>query len=105
MRAVVVAPTGFVSDHLEVLWDLDNEARETAAELGMAFARAATAGTHPAFVGAVADLIQERVSGAEPKFAGRARAVRHRLPRRLLPRAASWRPARPAVVEPAASTG
>ena len=48
-RAVVVRPTGFVSDHLEVLWDLDNEARDTAAELGLRFARAATAG-HPSRV-------------------------------------------------------
>ena len=44
--AVVVCPTGFVSDHVEVLWDLDTEARETAAELGMAFVRAAH-GRHP----------------------------------------------------------
>ena len=42
--------SGFISDHLEVIWDLDNEAKETAAELGLAFARAGTAGTHPAFV-------------------------------------------------------
>src|SRR5690349_6881546 len=47
VRAVVVCPTGFVSDHLEVVWDLDTEARATAAELGLHFARAATAGTHP----------------------------------------------------------
>ena len=46
--AVVVAPIGFVSDHVEVVWDLDHEARERAAELGMGFARAATAGPGPA---------------------------------------------------------
>lgn len=62
-RAVVVAPTGFVSDHLEVRWDLDEEARETAAELGMAFVRAATPGTDPRFVAMVADLVEERTSG------------------------------------------
>src|SRR3712207_6960388 len=44
--AVVLFPVGFISDHLEVIWDLDNEAKETAGELGLAFARAATAGTH-----------------------------------------------------------
>jgi ferrochelatase len=66
-RSVVVAPTGFVSDHLEVLWDLDNEARETAAELGLDFARAATAGTHPAFVSGLADLVDEQLTGAAPK--------------------------------------
>lgn len=66
-RAVVVAPTGFVSDHVEVQWDLDNEARATAAELELPFARAATAGTHPAFVSALRELVQERLAGVEPR--------------------------------------
>ena len=70
VTAVVVAPTGFVSDHIEVRWDLDEEARETAGELGLAFARAATAGTHPAFVAGLVDLVVERVSGAEPEHLG-----------------------------------
>jgi ferrochelatase len=61
--AVVVAPTGFVSDHLEVLWDLDNEARETAAELGLEFVRAGTAGTDPAFVAGLVDLVEEQLAG------------------------------------------
>jgi ferrochelatase len=64
-RAVVVCPTGFVSDHMEVLWDLDNEARETASDLGLAFARAATAGTHPAFVAGIADLVREQIAGTD----------------------------------------
>jgi ferrochelatase len=71
VRAVVVTPSGFVSDHIEVRWDLDVEARETAAGLGLAYARAATAGTHPAFVAAVRELVLERVAGAEPRAAGR----------------------------------
>ncbi|HEV7204654.1 MAG TPA: ferrochelatase, partial [Jatrophihabitans sp.] len=71
VRAVVVAPTGFVSDHIEVRWDLDTEARDTAAELGLAYARAQTAGTHPAFVSAVRELVQERTDDAEPKFLGK----------------------------------
>jgi ferrochelatase len=70
VRAVVVSPIGFVSDHLEVLWDLDTEARETAAALGMGFARAATAGTHPAFVTAVRELVLEQLQGDEPKLLG-----------------------------------
>ncbi|MDX6227603.1 MAG: protoporphyrin/coproporphyrin ferrochelatase [Frankiales bacterium] len=65
VRSVVVAPTGFVSDHLEVLWDLDNEALQTAAEVGIAMSRAGTAGTHPAFVDAICSLVQERTRGAE----------------------------------------
>jgi ferrochelatase len=63
VRAVVVAPTGFVSDHLEVKWDLDFEARETAVELGLGFVRAATAGIDPAFVNGLVDLVAEQLSG------------------------------------------
>jgi ferrochelatase len=58
---VVVSPIGFVSDHLEVIWDLDNEASETAASLGLGFARAATPGTDPRFVSLVRELVQERI--------------------------------------------
>ena len=68
--AVVVSPTGFVSDHIEVRWDLDTEARQLADELGLAFGRAATANTHPAFVTALRQLVEERLHGAEPLSAG-----------------------------------
>ncbi|MGY1620078.1 ferrochelatase [Geodermatophilus sp. SYSU D00691] len=67
-RAVVLFPVGFVSDHLEVIWDLDNEARQTAEKLGLAFARAATAGTHPAFVTSLRELLEERRAGGEPRL-------------------------------------
>ena len=67
-QAVVLFPVGFVSDHLEVIWDLDNEAKETAAELGLAFVRAGTAGTHPAFVAAIRELLDERRAGGEPRL-------------------------------------
>jgi ferrochelatase len=70
VTAVVVCPSGFVSDHIEVLWDLDNEARATAADLGMLFARASTAGVHPAFVAAIRELVQEHVAGVEPRALG-----------------------------------
>jgi ferrochelatase len=70
VQAVVVSPTGFVSDHIEVLWDLDTEAAQTAAELGLGFARAATAGTHPAFVSAIRELVQEELIGTAPKADG-----------------------------------
>ncbi|MFD4428148.1 ferrochelatase [Nocardia sp. NPDC058497] len=68
--AVVVCPVGFVSDHLEVIWDLDNEASARAAELGMAFARAATPGTDPRFARMVVELIQERIGGAAVRELG-----------------------------------
>lgn len=58
--AVVIVPFGFVSDHMEVLWDLDTEALETAAGHGMRAVRVPTPGTHPAFVAGLVDLIVER---------------------------------------------
>ena len=67
--AVVLVPIGFVSDHMEVIYDLDTEAVETARELGLPLARAATAGTHPAFVRGLVDLVLERaaaVRGEDP---------------------------------------
>jgi ferrochelatase len=67
-RAVVLFPIGFVSDHLEVIWDLDNEATETAAELGLTLVRAGTAGTHPAFVAMVRELLEERRAGGTPRL-------------------------------------
>jgi protoporphyrin/coproporphyrin ferrochelatase len=66
-RGVIIAPIGFVSDHVEVIWDLDNEAKETAEEQGLHFDRVATAGTHAAFVDAIADLVLERIADAEKK--------------------------------------
>jgi len=59
---VVLAPIGFVSDHMEVVHDLDGEARATAAELGLNLVRAATVGTDPAFVAMVRDLLLERMA-------------------------------------------
>ena len=60
-RAVLVAPIGFVCDHMEVVMDLDVEARKCAEELGLDYWRAATAGTHPAYVEMVRELIVERM--------------------------------------------
>lgn len=59
-KGVVVVPLGFVSDHMEVRWDLDTEAAETCAELGLAFDRSPTPGTHQKFVSGLVDLICER---------------------------------------------
>jgi ferrochelatase len=72
VERVVLSPLGFVSDHLEVLFDLDVEARETAERLGLPIARAGTAGTHPAFVAALAELVAERIDpGVEKRAVGR----------------------------------
>ena len=58
--AVVVIPAGFVSDHVEVVFDLDIEAAQLARELGLPMARAATPGTHPEFVSMITELVSER---------------------------------------------
>jgi len=67
---VVVAPIGFVSDHMEVVYDLDFEAQNLANELGIRMVRAATAGTHPAFVRMIRELILERTDNAPARFLG-----------------------------------
>jgi ferrochelatase len=61
VEALVIVPIGFVSDHMEVLWDLDTEAAETAADHGMLAVRVPTPGTHPAFVAGLVDLVLERI--------------------------------------------
>jgi ferrochelatase len=67
-RGVVVVPIGFVSDHVEVIWDLDREAAQTAQEAGMFFARVGTPGTDPRFVADLAALIRERLAtGTDPR--------------------------------------
>lgn len=57
-RAVVLVPVGFVSDHIEVLYDLDTEARETARSAGVAFHRAGTVMDHPAFIRMLGQLVR-----------------------------------------------
>jgi ferrochelatase len=59
---VVAVPIGFVSDHMEVIYDLDTEASATAEKVGLEFARAATAGVDPRFVSMVRDLLVERAA-------------------------------------------
>jgi ferrochelatase len=63
MSAVVIMPIGFLSDHMEVLYDLDCEARQVCADLGLSMVRAATVGTHPLFVQMLCELIGERQMG------------------------------------------
>jgi protoporphyrin/coproporphyrin ferrochelatase len=64
---LVLAPIGFISDHMEVLYDLDEEARQACDELGIRMQRAATVGVHPKFVRMIRDLILERITGASER--------------------------------------
>ena len=68
---VVVAPIGFISDHMEVLYDLDTEARQLANEIGLNMIRAATVGTHLAFIAMIRELILERLHGSKRQASGR----------------------------------
>jgi protoporphyrin/coproporphyrin ferrochelatase len=68
-RDVVVAPIGFISDHMEVIYDLDHEAQAAAAAAGVYLARALTVGAHPKFVRMIRDLIRERLDPSLPKLA------------------------------------
>jgi ferrochelatase len=63
VRAVIIVPLGFVSDHMEVLWDLDNEAMETSEANGLVSVRVPTPGTHHAYVKGLVDLVLERRDG------------------------------------------
>ncbi len=69
-RAVVVVPIGFVSDHMEVVYDLDTDAAGVAAKLGLPFVRSATVGTSPAFVAMVRELVLERMGEVAPRAVG-----------------------------------
>jgi ferrochelatase len=77
VRDVVVAPVGFVSDHMEVLYDLDTEARQLADELDLNMIRAATVGTHPSFVRMIRELILERTNDSPLRRALGTRGANH----------------------------
>jgi protoporphyrin/coproporphyrin ferrochelatase len=89
---VVIHPIGFISDHMEVLYDLDTEARQVAAEIGLNVVRAATVGAHPHFVSMIRELVLERLDPSRER-----RAV-GRLPARhdqCAPDCCLYTPARP----------
>lgn len=65
---VVLAPIGFISDHMEVLFDLDTEAKEICDELGMQMTRVSSVGTHPKFVTMIRQLLQERLNDTSSRL-------------------------------------
>lgn len=66
-KYVIIMPIGFLSDHMEVLFDLDEEARLLCEQLDMTMVRAGTVGTHPRFVSMLRELIEERLDPEKPK--------------------------------------
>jgi len=66
----VVAPLGFISDHMEVVYDLDTEARAVSEAIGLNMVRAGTAGTHPQFIAMIRELIQERLADCPRRSLG-----------------------------------
>ena len=78
--AAIVAPIGFLSDHMEVVYDLDVAARATAEAVGLRLVRAGTAGPHPSLVAAIRELVQERSNGAPRRTLGRLEPLPDRCP-------------------------
>ncbi len=77
---VVLVPIGFMSDHMEVVYDLDCEARQLCETLGLQMVRARTPGTHPRFVAMLRELIFERTHGTAPRAMGRLGPWPHECP-------------------------
>lgn len=74
VQQVVVSPVGFLSDHIEVLYDLDDEATTVCQDIGLRIIRADTPGTHPVFVRMIRKLIQERLQQATRECVGQYEA-------------------------------
>ena len=93
VKEVVIAPIGFLSDHMEVIYDLDTEARRLCESLGIRMVRAATVGVHPEFVSMIRDLVLERTEGA-PRLAVGDQGFEvggHAFTRIVLPRSTRYR--------------
>lgn len=69
VKAVAISPIGFLSDHMEVMYDLDEEAALLCGKLGLTMSRAGTVGSHPSFVAMVSKLIRERLDASVPREA------------------------------------
>ncbi|PYX52446.1 MAG: ferrochelatase [Acidobacteria bacterium] len=101
--AVVLAPISFISDHMEVLYDLDIEARQLCSSLSLPMARAKTVGVHPKFVATIRELILERMNaGAERRALGTLGPRPDVCEGNCCP--APQRPARPPVVNERSGT-
>lgn len=77
VKDVVVMPVGFISDHMEIIYDLDTEAVQAAHDLGLNLVRASTVGTHPAFIHMLGSLIRERMAENPVRLAVGKRGPNH----------------------------
>jgi ferrochelatase len=93
--AVVIAPISFISDHMEVLYDLDIEARQLCDSMSLPMARAKTVGVHAKFIAMIRELILERTAGAELRALGSLGARADRCEETCCP--APQRPGRPTL--------
>ena len=92
---VVVMPIGFISDHMEVLYDLDTEAAAVCEEIGLHMVRAGTPGAHPRFIRMIRELIEERISRRPERAAvGTLAPWPDTCPADCCPAAATIRPSR-----------
>ena len=86
LHDVVIVPVGFTSDHMEVVFDLDTEAKQLCDELGVNMVRVPTVGVHPRFVAMIRELVIERTQRQSDRPGpGYARPEPRRVPHRLLP--------------------
>ena len=92
VEKVVISPIGFLSDHMEVLYDLDDEARRFCDEHAIRMVRAGTPGNHPRFVSMIRKLIQERIHGADRECVGQFPANHDVCPLDCCPAPSSVRP-------------
>ena len=95
VKDIVLMPVGFVSDHMEVLFDLDTEARELCDELGINMQRAKSVGVHPQFVSMIRELILERTEGTEQRAIGNMPANWDVCPKDCCTYTPAKRPTRP----------
>ena len=102
---VVVVPIGFICDHMEVVYDLDTEAKETAAELGIAYKRAETISTDPAFVSSLVDVLEERAAQARGENPFRMTVTGTGPFHTVCPQDCCLAPARPAHSQRSAEAG
>lgn len=96
VRKLVICAIGFLSDHIEVLYDLDDEAKQKCDELGMSMQRAATPGCDPQFVTMLRKLVQERLNGCQAECMGRFPANHDVCPVDCCPAPPQRRPPQPA---------